>query len=533
MKLRDYQQDAIDGLYSYFSDNTGNPLLVLPTGSGKSVIQAAFLKQALEAYPNQRFMLLTHVKELIEQNHEKLKTLWPEAPTGIYSASLNSRDMSSSIIYAGIQSVHKKALEFGRINLIIVDECHLIPNNGEGMYRKFIEGLKVCNPDLKIIGMTATPYRLKTGLLTDGDIFDDIAYELPIRKLLKDGYLSRVTTQATDCLIDLTGVKTRAGDFVKSDLEKAVNPLTETMLNEVMERGKQRNSWLFFCVSVAHAEEVRDALRQRGISAECVTGSTDKKEREQIINDYKTGKIKALTNCDVLTTGFDAPTTDLLVLLRPTKSVSLYIQIVGRGMRLSPETGKENCLVLDFAGNIQRHGPVDCIEVKSKKLSGKKGEVPTKVCPDCEAILSAFVKVCPECDHKFPEKDIHEAEASKFGITSDDIRPEWIDVKDVLYVLHEKMGKPPSMRVDYNTGLSFISEWVCFEHVGYPQVRAVKWWGQRSDMLCPPTTQLALDASERLLKPTRIQIRKKGKYTEILGYDFTRRNQQDDRQEVA
>lgn len=386
MKLRDYQQESIEALFSYFENNEGNPLIELPTGAGKSVVVGEFCRRVVKQWPNQRIIMLTHVKELIEQNYEKLLTLWPTAPTGIYSASLNSRDLHQNIIFAGIQSVHNRAFEFGKFDLVIIDECHLVNNKAQGTYRKFIDDLSRVNPHVKVIGFTATPFRLNNGLLTDGDerIFTDIAYKLPIKKLIDDGYLSPVRTKGAETIIDLSEVKSSAGDYVRKDLDRAVHKqgFTDAAIKEIITLGKGRRSWLIFCPSVEYAQEISDLLKEIGISSACITGKTPKQERSRLLKEYKSGRIRAITNCDVLTTGFDAPATDMLVLLRSTKSTALYIQIVGRGMRISPETQKRDCLVLDFGSNVERHGPIDAITITPMRRKGKKVHTaPTKQCP--------------------------------------------------------------------------------------------------------------------------------------------------------
>lgn len=530
IQLRDYQQAAIDGIYEYFAANDGNPLCVLPTGSGKSVIIAEFCRSVVSAWPDQKIIMLTHVKELIEQNFEKLCALWPFAPAGIYSASLNSRDTQHSIIFAGIQSVYKRAFDFGRVDLVLIDECHLVNNSSQGMYRDFLAGLYQINPLLKIIGFTATHFRLKQGLLTDGKdrIFTDVAYELPIKHLLTSGYLAPVRTKCATTEIDLSNVKTVAGDYVKSDQEKAVHKdgFTASAIAEIMALGRDRRSWLIFCPSVKYAEEVADILQSEGISSACVTGSTDKHERERILSQYKSGQIRCVTNCDVLTTGFDAPATDLLVLLRSTKSTALYIQIVGRGMRAAPD--KRDCLVLDFGGNVERHGPIDAITVLSKKRSGNKVHTaPTKKCPDCREIISAFVQICPVCMHEFPRKPAHEHTASTAAILSEDIKPEWLEVSDVSYSRHIKEGKPDSLKATYRCGLQYYFEWVFFEHYGHAQARAVRWWKKHSDSMPPATVTQALEFIEEvgIRKPYRVEIKKAGKYFEVLDHDFAYRSE--------
>jgi DNA repair protein RadD len=532
MKLRDYQQNAVDAIFEYFAYNNGNPLLVLPTGAGKSLIIGYFIKIVIEQWPSQRIMQITHVKELIEQNYLKLMEFWQMAPAGIYSASFNSRDTHQNIIFGGIQSVYNKAFEFGKIDLLIIDEAHLVPTKSQGMYRKFIANLQVANPKLKIIGLTATHYRLDSGLLTDGKarIFTDVAYELPLRQLIDEGYLSPLRTPAVYNPIDLTGVRIKAGEFSASDMENAVHRsgYTEKALVEILKEGSARRSWLIFCPTVEYANEIATLLNERGIKSACVTGETEKSERDRVLRDYKAGKIRAITNCSVLTTGFDAPATDMLVLLNSTKSVSRYVQIMGRGMRLSPDTEKKDCLVLDFGGNIERHGPVDTITVRSKSKGGNGvTTVPTKKCPECRQIVSVFARTCTSCAYEFPfapRNTEHDDKASRAAVLSEHVEPEWLSVANVSYQKHIKPGKTPSLKVTYQCGLNFVSEWVCLEHFGKAQGMAIRWWSKRSPSMPPPTIDLAIDYLKNngatFKKPARIEVRKTGKFSEIIGYDF-------------
>lgn len=248
--LRDYQQAAVNAVYDYLRTKEGNPCIAAPTGSGKSSMIAQICGDAVSKW-NGRVLILAHVKELLEQTASAVRRLCPNLPIGIYSAGLRSRRTQEQVIIAGIQSVYKKACELDRFDLILADECHLLPPDGEGMYQTFLKDAKVVNPHVRLIGFTATPYRLKSGMLC--------------------------------------------------------------------------------------------------------------------------GK-------DHLTTGFDAPNIDCVVLLRPTASPGFYYQMVGRGFRLHPS--KTDCLVLDYGGNILRHGPVDAIQIRDKKHEGS-GEPPAKECPQC------------------------------------------------------------------------------------------------------------------------------------------------------
>lgn len=527
IQLRPYQAESIDKLYEYFSAYTGNPLVVLPTGTGKSVVIATFVREALAAYPDTRILILTHVRELIAQNFQALLRAWPEAPAGIYSAGLSRKDIRAQILFAGIQSIHRHAERVQRCDLIIIDEAHLIANADSGMYRKFIREVGLFNDGLtKVVGFTATPYRLDSGLLCAGEdrLFTDIAFEFSILDAIKQGYLSPVTAKRTATQFDLTGVATRAGDYVQSQLEAALDRADKTRaaVAEIVAAGADRGSWLIFCAGVRHAENVRDEIRRHGIEAHTVTGSTPSGERSAILESFKRGKLRCVTNANVLTTGFDAPGTDLIALLRPTKSAGLYVQMVGRGTRLAP--GKDDCLVLDFARNVERHGPIDMIEGREPKKKGdKESEAPVRVCVVCQAICHASARICANCGNAFPppdpDKNLTEKPADG-ALLSTQMTPEWVPVLDVSYSGHAPAGRPTSLRVTYRCGLTSHSEWVSLEHTGYPRQLAEAWWRRRTTLPPPQTVADALESVHELRKPLAIQIKQVGKYVEILNARF-------------
>ena len=522
LSLRPYQSAAIDAIYSYYEEHTGNCLLSIPTAGGKSLVMSRFVEGVLKAHPDQRILIVTHVRELIEQNHGELIRLWPEAPAGIYSAGLKRREIRAQILFAGIQSIHKRVYDVQQCDLVLIDEAHLIPRSSNTMYRKFLDGLKRLNPLLKVIGLTATPYRLDSGLLHQGEgaIFTDIAYEVSVRELIDAGYLSALISKRMATELDVSGVGTRGGEFIAKDLEAAIDQdaITHSAVNEIFSYAANRKSWLIFCAGVDHAFHVRDAVRARGVTCETIVGDTPSAERDAIIMAFKAGQIRCLTNANVLTTGFNAPGVDLIAMLRPTKSAGLYVQIVGRGCRLAP--GKTDCLVLDFAGNIARHGPIDAIKPKAPQ-SGEDGDAPTKVCPECSSIVHAAVRHCPDCGHLFPPPEIKiDAKASHLDILSSG-KPEWLPVTRVSYARHDKPGKPPSLRVDYWSGLSSHTEWVCIEHQGYARQKAASWWANRAPGLPLPTrVNDALAVSARLKCPSQIAVRPSGRFTEIVGARF-------------
>ncbi len=530
-EVRDYQTDAISGLYQHFlKTEDRNPLVVMPTGTGKSVVIANFVKQALTHWSDTRVLMVTHVKELIEQNHAALLRDWPECPAGIYSAGLGRKDIGAQVMCAGIQSIYKRAYEVRRCDLLLIDEAHLIPRSADTMYGQFISELRQLNPMLKVVGFTATPFRLDSGSLIEGDgrMFHDIAYELPVLDCIEDGYLCEVISKATETTLDVSGVGTRGGEFIPGQLEEAVNveATTRAAVNEIIERGQDRGSWLLFAAGVKHAESVRDIVRECGFSAEMINGETPKLERSQIINNFRRGNIRCITNVNVLTTGFDAPGVDLLGMLRPTQSPGLFVQMVGRGMRVA--NGKEDCLLLDFAGNCERHGPVDRVKCAAPGEAGE-GEAPVKSCPECMTYVHAAVRICPDCGYEWPAPTPKiSARASDDVVLSSQIEAMPVDVERVTYSRHQKRGKPDSMRVEYWCGsFNRYSEWVCFEHQGYPRKKAEQWWSKRWAMVGAPRTPATVGEALAFMtdgyscaEPTRIWVRRNGKYFEIVKTEF-------------
>jgi len=522
MELRSYQTEAVRQLYDYFLDKTGNPLVVMPTGTGKSLVIAGFAREALAAHPETRILVLTHVKELIAQNYQALMDLWPQAPAGIYSAGLSRRDIDAQILFAGIQSIRKHAHQVQRCDIVIIDEAHRIGRADIGMYYSFIQELdEINNGYLKVLGFTATPYRMDSGLLHEGDdrLFTDIAYTVPMLRMIKDGYLCPVVPKQPTTQLDVSGVGTRGGEFIAKDLEAAVDKeeTTASAVEEIVTLGADRGSWLVFCSGVSHAENVRNAIRKHGISAETVTGGTPAAERNRILIDYKAGRLRCVTNANVLTTGFDAPGTDLIALLRPTKSVSLYVQMVGRGMRIAP--GKEDCSVLDFAGNTFRHGPVDTVDGR-KKENDVPGDAPVKHCPQCGSENHTAARFCVQCGYEFVFRNNVDVEAAIDALLSTQNKAQWVPIQDVTYATHSKPGKPISLRVTYHSGMLNYPEWVCLEHTGYARQQAVKWWMRRSETPIPSTVAEAMTGNIKLKKPTFIQVKPVGKYTDIIAVRF-------------
>ena len=524
--LREYQQRTIDQLYAWFeAGGAGNPCLVLPTGSGKSHIVAALCKDALQNWPETRVLMLTHVKELIEQNAEKMRQHWPGAPMGIYSASIGRKDLGEPITFAGIQSVRSKARELGHIDLVIIDECHLVNHKDEGGYRKLLAELKAINPSLRVIGLTATPYRLGHGLITDKPaMFDDLLTPVSIEELIFKGYLSTLRSKVTKAKLDTSGVHKRGGEFIESELQAAVDTddQNHAVVHEVMALAGERKAWLFFCAGVAHAQHVAEVLRQQGVAAECVTGETPKKERERILTDFKAGRLRALTNANVLTTGFDYPDIDVVVMMRPTMSASLYVQMAGRGMRVKSHT--DHCLVLDFAGVVEMHGPITAVQPPKKSAGDGEGEAPVKVCDACGELVHISAMTCPACGAAFPEP-VKKA----MVLRNDDIMGlEGKELEVSAWAWREHTSKASGkqlLAVTYYGGLSDapITEYLPILHEGYAGQRAmsqlVSMANSASIVDGGLNVQTMIEMVQNLnnaTPPKLIEFRKDGKFFRVL-----------------
>ena len=416
IELRDYQSRALSMLYDWLEKNAGHPCVVLPTGSGKSVVIAELCRQAITEWPETRILMLTRSVELINQNAEKLRTIWPGAPMGIYSASAGNKQLGEPITIGGPLSIVRVTKKIGHCDLLLCDEAHDISHKDEGSYRKIINDLMAVNPSMRVIGFTASPFRLGHGLITEKPaIFDALIEPVSIEELIFKGYLAILRSKQTGFKLDTSGVHKRGGDFNESDQQAAVDTddNNEAMIDEVIKRAEGRKSWMFFATGVRHAEHLRDILLSRGISAVAVTGNMAKKEREQAIADFKSGKITAITQVGCLNVGFDHPDIDLLVMARPTMSPGLYLQMAGRGMR--PKSHTDHCLVLDFAGVVATHGPITAVQ-PPKKAGDGNGEAPVKVCDNCGELCAIAVATCPACGHPFPEP-----ERKKLELRDDDI----------------------------------------------------------------------------------------------------------------
>lgn len=527
--LRPYQREAVDAVWSSIARGKRRPLVVAPTGSGKSVIIAQLCREWILADPGVQILVAAHVKELVEQNAEKLAALVGENAVGVHSAGLRRRDTYHRILVGGVQSLVNRIDDIAPRQVVIVDEAHRIPRDGNGQYLRLFESLKADY----MVGLTATPYRMDSGYLHKGDdaMFDDIAYEIQMVPLVKAGHLAPLSVPKTGVQLDLTGARVERGDFVFDDalggqLEDDV--VLGHALDEWMVRAADRKSTLAFCATVRQAGILLDKARDRGVDAALITGETEARERDAILRRFRAGKLRMLINVMVLTTGFDAPNIDCLLFLRPIASTGLYVQAMGRGMRTCE--GKANCLVVDCATNIERHGPVNAVAVNEKK-SGADPVIGTgpmcKYCDRCGEANAVAARECEWCDHPFPIRIRSKAETDIEALEMGE--PVELDVANVHVWGHRSRAGGDCVRIDYwaTTDLD-REEPKCYseycvvdgkgEAIGRRKLGA-RFGVTEGDATLAGSWLAACEAALRRSWPKTVTVRRNGKWWDVLSVE--------------
>lgn len=462
------QKEAFDAFYDYYSaGGSGNPLIAMQTGLGKSYAIAMILIKKIKQ-TDENILVVTHSEKVLTQDYNALYDLLCYynifCSIGKYSAKLGVKEVGKRVTFATIGSIFKHADKFP-VDYLIVDEAHLISHDEDTMYRKLINAL-----DVPVCGLTATPFRTGKGYLHEMEdrIFTDLIYNTntpeKFAQMIELGYLAKPTTKSTAVKMNVDGVTKTAGDFNLKGLSKKLDrdELTDAIISDLVNYKDDYKHIMIFAIDIKHSENIARAMNKVGI----VTGfvhSKSEEDNDEAIKAFREGKIQALVSVMMLTTGVDIPTIDLVVCMRPTSSPVIHVQSIGRGLRVCE--GKTTCLILDYAGNTRRNGPIDDPLIKVKKKGIKTGEAIVKECPDCQTLHHISVRVC-ECGHEFEFKQKLEVTSSEHSIIKEK-RKEWLSVNNVYYFLHKKPGKPDSLRVEYLCGLRKFPIWLTVYHGGY------------------------------------------------------------------
>lgn len=516
VELRYYQKESTPAVVSYLvAKPKGNPIVAFPTGAGKSFCIADLIEWAVER--GMKVLCLSHVKEIIEQNAASIEKA-TGYDVGIYAASIGRKEIKD-VTVASVQSAVRQIPLFTHFDMIIIDECHRVSYDPKSMYRKLI---KEFDDEVPVVGFTATYYRLGTGYIygpEPDNLFDDVVCDWTKKEkfmeLVDKGFLSPLTTEGTSYKMDTEGVRKTAGEFNIGDLAKKYDreSVTNEILDEIVAKGQDRKQWLLFAIDMNHAEHIAERLNQSGIPTIVVHSNIEKYgfNRDKIIKDVKDFKYRCVVNVDILTTGFDHPAIDLIGILRLTESPVLHVQIAGRGSRIHPD--KKDCLILDFAGNFERLGPINDPLIKVKGKSDGTGDPIMKECPECNLMVHAAVRKCPRCGYKFPREHGLSNTPAIFDVI-DSGKPRWVKVDNVEYRANICQGRPSTIMVLYKCGPRTVTEHVCVEHRGFAQEKAWHWLKYRGLDLRGKVTDL-MPHLYKLSVPSRIRLERKGKYYNI------------------
>jgi DNA repair protein RadD len=524
VEWRPYQRQATNA--AVVALKAGKPaLLVLPTGSGKSFNAGDAARRAHDA--GLRTLILAPSRELVQQDAAAVtKVTGNKVTPSLACAGLGPVDVGGAVVVGTPQTLARRLEQLGRVDLLVIDEAHRLGRKASGQIHTILAELRRANPALMLLGLTATPFRLDSGRLTEGAdrLFEAVTFQAEYLDLVAEKYLAPLVGPR-DAIerLDVAGLRIVGGDYSQSDLARFDSGgLNDRIADQIVAHGVDRKSWLVFAVSIDHAEHLAAALIGRGIDARLLTGRTPSAERKDLVADYKAGRVRCLVGCDVFSTGFDAPAVDLIAIVRPTCSPVWHVQSSGRGTRLAP--GKNDCLVLDFAGNFSRLGPIDAPHIRAKgERTRTDDDAPlTKTCRSCDSIIDVGSTTCPICDAELGPKPrngdkLAEVAAGHAVIIG---AAQVLPVRSVAYTLHYKPGRPASLQIRYQVeGYRFrtVSEWLCAWHPGIAGQQARQEWRRRLRPGAPH--QIPGDAAEaaavapmRLQQPPHVRITRQGDF---------------------
>ena len=526
------QETAVRAVYSSLRQPNQSPLLVMPTGTGKSLVIARLIKDVVSA--GHRVLNLAPKKELVEQNAQEFADLIDiPVSIGICCAGLGPKEYDAQVTFGTINSAYKDAFAFGSIALLLIDEAHLMPRDDGAMYPTFLADLAKSAPHCRVVGLTATPYRLQGGHLLDCSIFNHVAFEWTVADAIKAGRLSKLTSDVKDVAdIDFTRISIRAGDYDDDEISDALMTKQEVIANYIDQLidTNARKKAIVFCQTLELAACLGRCLESE---SRLVSYETKPKDRDDIVAGFRRGDFPVLLNKSVYTTGFNVPDVDLVVLNMATQSPALYVQMIGRGTRLAE--GKDNCLVLDFGQNITRHGPLDQISIQRREGGGLKPEpreAAKKVCPCCFELMHPAIMECANCGHIF---EPNEPPIYRYPDGSPLIgQSEWRRVRDLKAYLWTKKDKPPMVRLDLHVSDykgfdgEVIAHFICPFHGGYATQKAKEWITKYLPTYRHEPTDTDMETCHaiakeinRVFSPERIKVKLEGKFWRILEIELS------------
>lgn len=528
--LRPYQVEALDIIHADLQTQP-NVLVQMTTGAGKTVTVCRLINHYFFD-TDRRFLILAHKQELIRQFQRTFKDMTdiPESAVGIVCSGLGEKNLRRRITIGTVQSFINVLDKYQGCNLLIIDEAHRISIGNDSQYDQTINTLRKTSPNMRLVGITATPYRLGHGYIygdkaTGPNLFPKLNTQIKYSVLRDAGYLMPLEGKVAinDRLADDLGNVRVNGDYVIDQLGEVMTKEIHlhTAIDAIRQYCDEFQRICVFCCTIDHAEKVRALM---GNECTIIHSRLTQIERDINMNAWKSGQCRVITSVNILAEGFDFPPLDCLIFARPTLSSGLYVQALGRVLRTSP--GKDRAFLLDLTDNTSRFGTdLDKIKVSIPQAISRSDPVLEKICPNCEAVVHPARAQCPECGYEWPHDDPPVAETMPVlnDVFFGKAEPVKKTVRYISYHRHNKKDKPPSMRVSYY-GYSWTdkitSEWVCFEHQGFPRRKAEDWWRLfgPQDEKCPNTVEDALSFESEFLAPTEITIEPDGKWVRITDY---------------
>lgn len=455
MNLRPYQEEMVTVAMNRLRQ-CPSVLIQAATGAGKTVVFSEIIKRYLQQYPKMKILVLVHREVIVRQNADKLRSIWTEAPVSIACAGIQAKkELSGSVVYASIQTLAtQKTLEsLPAFNLVIVDEAHrLPPKHITSQYQKVLNALSERYQSVRLLGFTATPYRLNWGYIYGNkhkgvkekgcqNWFIELDYSVGIEMLqtIEKNELNpdapylcnmRVFAEDNQILRDLKSIKKTAGDFNQGDLSETMTKTVhlQSAIDAYKKHVDNRTRCVVFAVDIEHAEELQKAFQCIGIYAVCVHSKMTKDMNRQILSEFDAGLHRIVINVGILTEGWDCRSVDMLMLCRPTMSAALFVQMVGRGLRTFP--GKKDVMILDLAGCFSYHGSPYNPLLPIYSESGEKREPkeqPEKECPNCHFMNNGRVWSCEQCGTILRVKQF--VEAPKVELKEIDLKQKKISLE--------------------------------------------------------------------------------------------------------
>jgi len=565
MNLRDYQIRVLDETWDALQ-NKLSVLIAAPCSAGKTILFSKIIQRLLRENPSFRALILVDREILVTQSADKLRTVAPELSLsiGIICASVTSSKRGDlPVTVASRQSLINQLYRFPPVQLVICDEAHLMamPHDDNPMpdqYGQIVARLREYNPNMRLLGCTASPYRLgsKGGYIYGNrnrhdcrPYFDAVDAEITTRELLAGGFIApligrvRIDSSMAD---DLSRVAMVAGEYNIGQLADVM--LKTVHIRSCIDAWKQyasdRKKTLVFCTTIEHAEAVAAAFNDDGIGAMAIHSKLPALVETDRMDALKHGRSKVFTSVAKLTTGMDVVDIDCIIMARPTKSTALYQQCVGRGQRLAD--GKVDCLVIDLVGATKEFG-TDMDNLRVSVPSGHEGgDAPVKICHGefdggivCGQAVHASLKYCPHCNYEFPASAAIEAAVGTLKkVEFNQLpEPETYQVQHVQYQVHESRNTGKSLiKITYECGLySRFSEFVCLPdfYSGYAVNKARDWWEKRSDEPFPETVDEFMFLADSLLEPAGVLVVKDGKYDRVTECRFAEFGEIDPAPEIA